>query len=159
MEHEAADPTTIVVYYDCCVPWNAVTNLLEPALGFAHHLSCRKLFPEQIYRNDPLLFGAVDEYHKINFPRQLCVFVTTDEGFKTQVVRHPAFGSSVIFIYWEAVGTSYETNWLWAKDVARRLLEAFMEMRYIKSRRLVSREDFCREAGLVLKKSFLLPAA
>lgn len=133
-----AEPDTkdLVIYYDCCVPSNQFKKILIPAIRFAEHLFCREIFPEAVQRDDRKLFSAVCDHRQALHGEKFCLFITTDSDFQEQVETHPDFNQSVCFLYL-AIQPSEEMNWFWAKNIARKLLEVYMELLELKARRVL----------------------
>lgn len=147
------DDKDLVIYYDCCVPSNQFKRGLVPAIRFAEHLFARDIFPEVTQRDDKKLFAAIYDHWQTHYSPRPCLFITTDSGFKEQVERHSAFNQEVYFIYLE-IQPSEEMNWFWAKNIARKLLEVYLEFLELRARRMVPAALLPSKVNSLLRAQF-----
>ena len=142
----------LVIYYDCCVP-KAQFKKVMSAVPFADHFFARDRFPQTVWKHDPTLFLAVNEDHRSHFSDRVCLFLTTDSGFRRQVMRYPVFNTNVLFMALEPCNSDL-VNWIRAKDTATKLFAAHLDVLESFHRRTFSADNLRIEAKSIVREQF-----
>lgn len=81
MSEDGGSVTQAVVFYDCCVPWGHIREVVVAEAPFADHLFVRDIFPQGTCNNDTRLFDNIVRAHKASYPHRACFLVTSDRKF------------------------------------------------------------------------------
>lgn len=144
-----------VIFYDCCVPRSQFHSVLPGVILFADHIFVRGVFPEKVWRNDVLLFDAVEEERRKSHPKQCCVLVTCDGGFREQVRRRQAYGTTVKVVHVSiGLAGSVERNWKAAIELATKFASVYASMRARAFFRRETLEKFREACRRILDEHF-----
>ncbi|MBI2056376.1 MAG: hypothetical protein HYT37_03260 [Candidatus Sungbacteria bacterium] len=125
MQYEA-EPKTLVVVYDWCIPLRQFQKIIPPRVEFAKHIfACLAIKQDLLRINDYAFFAHVADVYCVKYPNCRIVIITQDQSFSDEVERHKAYKDGTVEVVTIIPCNSEIMNNKRAEEVAGMLIKKY----------------------------------